>query len=72
MKFEEETRCTVIKVYLSKDECKTLERANDLIEKIWKKLEEADDFDRNARTVYNAIDTIGDSLETIMGNVYIE
>ena len=72
MNFEQETRCMVTKIYLSTDEYKTLERANDIINKIWTKLDSADDVEGRANTVYNAIDTIGDSLETIMGNIYKE
>ena len=72
MKFDQETRCTVMRVYLDKDEYKTLERASNIIDKIWEKLDKADEVDSGARTIYNAIDTIGDSLEAIMGNVLIE
>lgn len=68
MKFEEETRCTVTRVYLSEEEYETLKRANDIIDRIWTKLDGADYVDSTANTIYGAIDTLGDSLETIMGN----
>lgn len=72
MKFEEETRCTVTRVYLSEEEYETLKRANIIVDKIWGKLDKVDDVDGTARTVYNAIDDMGDSLEVIMGNVCTE
>lgn len=72
MKFEEETRRTVTRVYLSAEEYETLKRANIIIDRIWEKLEEADDINSTVQTVYNAIDDIGNSLEVIMSNVYTE
>lgn len=68
MKFEEETRRTVTRVYLSAEEYETLKRANNIIDRIWEKLEEADDINSTVQTVYNAIDDIGNSLEVIMSN----
>lgn len=72
MKFEEETKCTVKRVYLDEEEYETLKHANIIIDRIWGKLDKADDVDGTAHTVYNAIDNMGDSLETIMGNVCTE
>ena len=68
MKFEEETRRTVTRVYLSAEEYETIKRANNIIDRIWEKLEEADDINSTVQTVYNAIDDIGNSLEVIMSN----
>ena len=69
MKFEEETRCTVTRVYLDEEEYNILKRANIIIDRIWGKLDKVDDVAGTANIIYGAIDTIGDSLETIMGNI---
>lgn len=72
MKFEEETRCTVTRVYLSEEEYETLKRANIIINRIWEKLDKVEDVDGTAHAVYNAIDDMGDSLETLMNNIYTD
>lgn len=69
MKFEEETRRIVTRVYLDTEEYETLKRANIIIDKIWGKLDKVDDVDGTAHAVYNAIDDMGDSLETLMNNI---
>lgn len=65
MKIKTETKVTVSSVALTKEEKKTLEMAQKILDNIWNELEEADSLDGDVTKIYNYIDEVGNSLTNI-------
>ena len=65
MRIKTETKVTVSSVALTKEEKKTLEMAQKILDNIWNELEEADNLDGDVQKIYNYIDDTGNSLTNI-------
>lgn len=65
MKIRTETKVIVSNVALTKEEKKTLEMAQKILDDIWNELEEADRLDGEVEKIYNYIDDVGNSLTNI-------
>lgn len=65
MRIKTETKVTVSSVALTKEEKKTLEMAQKILDNIWNELEEADSLDGDVLKIYNYIDEAGNSLTNI-------
>ena len=72
MKIKTTTKTTVFGIALTKKEIKTLEEAQEIIDKLWNELEEVDVIEGSFCNIYNAIDTIGNYLNYIADSVDIQ
>lgn len=72
MKIQTTTRTTVSGIALTKKEIETLEKAQEIVDKLWDELEEVDTIEGSFCNIYNAIDTIGNYLNYIADSVDIQ
>lgn len=72
MKIQTTTRTTVSGIALTKKEIETLEKAQEIVDKLWDELEEVDTIEDSFCNIYNAIDTIGNYLNYIADSVDIQ
>lgn len=72
MKITTKTQTSVSSIALTNKEIKTLEEAQEIIDKLWDELEEVDVIEGSFCNIYNAIDTIGNYLNYIADSVDIE
>lgn len=72
MKIQTTTRTTVSGIALTKKEIETLEKAQEIVDKLWDELEEVDTIEGSFCNIYNAIDEIGNDLNYIAESVDIE
>lgn len=66
MRIETSTITTVSDVVLTKEEMETLMIAQNILDNIWNALDETDSLDRDVQKIYNYIDEIGSSLNSIV------
>ncbi len=72
MKVQTTTQTTVSGIALTKKEIETLEKAQEIVDKLWDELEEVDTIEGSFCNIYNAIDIIGNYLNYIADSVDIQ
>lgn len=72
MKIKTTTRTTVSSIALTKKEIETLEKAQEIVDKLWDELEEVDSIEGSFCNIYNAIEIIDNYLAYIAKSVDLE
>lgn len=72
MKIKTTTRTTVSGIALTKKEIETLEKAQEIVDKLWDELEEVDSIEGSFCNIYNAIEIIDNYLAYIAKSVDLE
>ena len=72
MKIKTTTQTTVSGIALTLNEIEILEKAQEIVDKLWDELKEVDTIEGSFCNIYNAIDEIGNYLDYIADSVDIE